>query len=206
MRSRFTITAALALGAATILAVAACGSSVQGSAQANTEAAATMTSAASTGQELTTSVETTAQDTARATDLTELLNELPTELGIPTDLSIPTDFSIPSELSELTDLSIPGYSSECLSVASAYANISLALLPALFGGTEGFNAGDLNKSLSELSANVPPELAGDIKVLTDAATAANGKSLSEASQIFGSDEFSTAQSNIDAWLSANCGG
>ena len=37
MRSRFTITAALALGAATILAVAACGSSVSGSAQANTE-------------------------------------------------------------------------------------------------------------------------------------------------------------------------
>ena len=36
MRSRTTVTAALALAAATILAVAACGSSVNGSAQANT--------------------------------------------------------------------------------------------------------------------------------------------------------------------------
>ena len=40
MRSRHTITAARALGVVTILAVAACGSSVQGTAQVNSAAAA----------------------------------------------------------------------------------------------------------------------------------------------------------------------
>ena len=216
MRSRLTLTAALALAAATILAVAACGSSVSGSAQANTAVAATA-SVATTA--VTTSAggdSTDSQTTVATTDdsrLTSLLSELPTDLslpsGLPTDLTLPTDFTVPSDLSQLTNLTgldIPGLKPGCLEVASAYASISLALLPALFGGTDGFNAGDLEKSLSELSSNVPEELAPDIKTLTDIATQANGKSLTDASQLFNTEQFTTAQNNIDKWLTANCNG
>jgi hypothetical protein len=216
MRSRSTLTAALALAAATILAVAACGSSVSGSAQANTSAAATMTEATATSapETQTTEADTTVAMTD-ASALTSLLSDLPTDLSlpsdltIPTDLTLPTDFSVPSDLSELTNLTnldIPGLAPGCLEVASAYASLSLALLPALFGGSEGFNAGDLQKSLGELSAKVPPELAPDIKVLTDAAAAANGKSLTEAADLFNSSEFTAAQNNIDQWLNTNCNG
>jgi len=217
MRSRSSVIAALALAAATIVAVAACGSSVTGAAQANTAAAATMTS--DTGSETATTAPSTDTETTIAltdeTELTSLLSDLPTELSLPSDLTIPTDFtlptdfSVPSDLSELTNLSnldIPGLAPGCLEVASAYASISLALLPALFGGTDGFNAGDLQGSLTELSANVPPELAPDIQTLTDVAAAANGKSLSEAAELFNSDEFTTAQNNIDQWINANCNG
>ncbi len=221
MRSRSTLTAALALAAATIVAVAACGSSVSGSAQANTSAAATGADATSSSAPSTEGQTTEAQTTdttAALTDETEstsLLSALPTDLSlpsdltIPTDLTLPTDFSVPSDLSELTNLTgldIPGLAPGCLEVASAYASISLALLPALFGGSAGFDAGDLQKSLSELSANVPPELAPDIKVLADAAAAASGKSLSEAADVFNSSEFTTAQNNIDQWINTNCNG
>ena len=214
MRFRPSLTAALALGAATILAVAACGSSVSGSAQANTSAAATVASSTEASSVPSTEAETTVALTDE-TELTSLLSELPTELSLPSDLTIPTDFtlptdfSVPSDLSDLTNLSnldIPGLAPGCLEVASAYASISLALLPALFGGTEGFNAGDLQKSLSELGSNVPEELAPDISTLAAAAAAANGKSLSEAAEVFNSSEFTTAQNNIDAWLTANCNG
>ena len=221
MRSRLTLTAALGLAVATIVAVAACGSSVTGSAQANTSAAATIATSPATTSAATTSADGTStegQTTVAMTDataLTSLLSELPTGLSlpsgltIPTNLTLPTDFSVPSDLSELTALTgldIPGLKPGCLEVASAYASISLALLPALFGGTSGFNAGDLQKSLSELSANVPAELAPDIKTLTDIAAQANGKSLTDASQLLSGDQFTTAQNNIDAWLKTNCNG
>jgi|GEM_PF-1591587 len=207
MRSRSTITAALALAAATILAVAACGSSVTGSAQVNTAAAQTVTS--SSTSESTSPAEST-NATALPTDLSELtalLGDLPTDLSIPTDFSLPSELSglsIPSDLGNLTN--IPGYNRACLSVASAYASISLALLPALFGGTDQFNAGDLQTTLSSLGSNVPPELAPDIQTLADVAASASGKSLTEAAALFESEAFTTAQNHIDAWLTLNCGG
>ena len=206
MRSRSTITAALALAAATILAVAACGSSVTGSAQPNTAVAQTMETSAP--GELT-------DATAIPTDLSELtsmLGELPSDVSVPselndlTNLSLPSDLTFPSDLSDLTGLEIPGYNSECLSVASAYASISLALLPVLFGGTEQFDAGELQASLNSLSGSVPAELQGDIQTLSDLAAQASGKTLTEAAEILDSSEYTAASDNIDAWITANCGG
>lgn len=199
MRSRSTITAAFALAAATILAVAACGSSVTGSATPNPVAAETVAGDTSIPSDLT-------DATAVPTDideLTSMLGELPTDFSMPSDL---TDLSIPSELSELTDLSIPGYNGECLTVAGAYASISLALLPVLFGGDENFDAGELETSLSSLAGSVPPELQADIQTLSDLATQANGKSLTEAGELLESAEWTTASDNISAWLDANCSG
>ena len=89
-------------------------------------------------------------------------------------------------------------------MASAYASISLALLPALFGGTEQFNAGDLQNSLDSLTGQVPDELAPDIQALAEVATEAGGKSLTDAAGLFESEKFTTAQNNIDQWLTANC--
>ncbi len=214
MRFRPSLTAALALAGATILAVAACGTSVSGSAQANSAVAGTVASSTEASSVPSTEAQTTVALTDE-TELTSLLSELPTELSLPSDLTmptnltLPTDFSVPSDLSELTNLTnldIPGLAPGCLEVASAYASISLALLPALFGGTEGFNAGDLQKSLAELGSNVPEEIAPDISVLAAAAAAANGKSLSDAAEVFNSSEFTAAQNNIDQWLTANCNG
>ena len=208
MKSRFAIAAALALAAATILTVAACGNAVSGSAQANS--AAETSSPVSGGSSTSTRSSTTAGSTggkasvtAVPTDLSELtalLSDLPTNVTLPTDL---TDFSIPSEL---TDLSIPGYNSACLSVYSAYASISLALLPSLLGGTGSFDAGSLQSALSSIGGNVPPELAPDIQELSDVAAAANGKSLSDASQLFEDPKFTAAQQHIQDWTTANCGG
>jgi hypothetical protein len=216
MRSRSTIIAALSLAAATIVAVAACGSSVTGSAELNTAAAQTLTStsssSSSTSSSSRTSTSSESSDTSTESvptdlsELTALLSGLPTDLSIPTDFTLPTDFTIPSDFADLTNLNIPGYNGACLSVASAYASISLALLPALFGGTDGFNAGDLQKALDSLGTNVPAGLAPDFQTMASVAAQANGKSLTEASQLLDGDDFTTAQSHIDAWLSANCGG
>lgn len=212
MRSRRTVPA-FALAAATILAVAACGESVSGSAQANISAAGSVTPQSTTGAPSTAGTTTAA--TTQDPGLTSLLGELPTGLSLPSDLTfptgltLPTDLSLPSDLSELTNLTkldLPGLAPGCVEVASAYAQITMALLPALFGGTEGYNAGQLEGSLSQLSANVPAELAPDIKTLSDAAAEANGKSLDEASKLFDSDTFTTAQNNIDGWITANCNG
>lgn len=209
MRSRSTIIAALFLAAATIVTVAACGSTVTGSAELNTTAAQTVTSTSST--RTSTSSEETSDSSTRSvptdlSELTALLSGLPTDLSIPTDFTLPTDFTIPSDFADLTNLNIPGYNGACLSVASAYASISLALLPALFGGNDGFNAGDLQKALDSLGSNVPAELVPDFQTMASVAAEANGKSLTEASQLLDGDEFTTAQSHIDAWLTANCGG
>jgi hypothetical protein len=207
MRSRSTITAALALAAVTILAVAACGSSVTGAAQANSAAAELQSALDSV--ELSIPSELTDQ-TAVPTDLdalTSMLGELPTELSVPSELSdLPTDLSFPSDLSDLTDLSIPGYNGDCIAVASAYASVTFALLPVLFGGSEQFDAGELQATLDSLSGSVPPELAGDIQTLTDLAAQSSGKSLTEASELLDSQEWTTASDNIDAWITANCGG
>ena len=136
MRSRSTVTAALALAVATILAVAACGSSVSGSAAVNTAAAASIessTSATTESTESTQSTETADQTTPTAlptdlSELTALLSGLPTDLSLPSDLS---DLSIPSDLG---DLNIPGYNPACVTVALTYWSILLATYPALVGG------------------------------------------------------------------------
>jgi hypothetical protein len=199
MRSRHTLTAALALSVVTILAVAACGSSVQGSAQVNTAAAESATSAQTTS-------ERTGRTSVEATDLSDLssmLNDLSTELSVPTDLSLPSDLTFPTELTGLTD--IPGYNSDCLSVSFAYLGIGLAAFGTL-GGQGSYNAADLQKSLDELTASVPPEIAADVQALNEIAAEANGKSLAEAGQLFESEKFTTASDNISKWLDANCGG
>ncbi len=200
MRSRHALTAALALSVVTILTVAACGSSVQGSAQVNTAAAESATSAQ------TTSERTSRTSTAAPTDLSDLssmLNDLSTELSVPTDLSLPSDLTFPTELSDLTD--IPGYNSDCLSVSFAYLGIGLAAFGTL-GGQGTYDAADLKKSLDELTASVPAEIAADVQALNEVAAEANGKSLAEAGQLFESEKFTTASDNISKWLDANCGG
>lgn len=207
MRSRHALTAALALSVVTILTVAACGSSVQGSAQVNTAAAESATS--STTSSSTTTSARTSDRTSRATeptdlsDLSSMLNDLSTELSVPTDLSLPSDLTFPTELSDLTD--IPGYNSDCLTVSFAYLGIGLAAFGTL-GGQGTYDAAELEKSLQELTASVPPEIAADVQALTEVAAEANGKSLAEAGQLFESDKFTTASDNISKWLDANCGG
>lgn len=202
MRSRRALTAALALSVVTILAVAACGSSVQGSAQVNTAAAETATSATTTADRTS---ERTSRETAPTdlSDLSSMLNDLSTELSVPTDLSLPSDLTFPTELTDLTD--IPGYNSDCLTVSFAYLGIGLAAFGTL-GGQGTYDAAELKKSLDELTASVPPEIAADVQALNEIATEANGKSLAEAGQLFESDKFTTASDNISKWLDANCGG
>jgi hypothetical protein len=196
MRSRHALAAALALSVVTILTVAACGSSVQGSAQVNTAAAESATSE--------TSAQTTSERTGRTSvavptelsDLSSMLNDLSTELSVPTDLSLPT---------ELTDLSIPDYNSDCLTVAFAYAGIGLAAFGS-YGGQGDFDAAELQKQIDELTGSVPAEIAPDVQALGEVAAEANGKSLVEAGQLFESEKWTTASDNISKWLDANCGG
>lgn len=212
MRTRSTIIAAFSLAAATILAVAACGTSVSGSAQPNPAA-----ESVSIPSSIDISVPSELTDaTAIPTDLSELtsmLGDLPTGGEIPTDLGdlgsllsdLPTD-SLPTDFGDLTNLNIPGYNSACLSVASAYASISFALLPALLGGSENFNAGDLENTVNSLSGNVPPELAPDIQALGEIAAEANGKSLTDVSALLEGDKYKTADQHLSEWLDANCNG
>jgi hypothetical protein len=204
MRSRSTVTAALALAAVTILAIAACGTSVSGSAEVNTVAAETVatgtsSTATTTSTDSTETSEPSASTvpTALPTDLSELTALLS---GLP---SIPTDLSIPSDLG---NLDIPGYSPECLTVSLAYASIFLATYPALLGGSDAFDASELQKAIDDLSGQVPPEIAGDIQALSEVAAEANGKTLTEVGELFDGDKFKTATANIEAWTNANCGG
>jgi len=138
------------------------------------------------------------------TELSALLSGLPTDISLPSDF--PTDISIPSELSDLGNLNIPGYNPACLTVSLAYASIFLATYPALLGGSEVFDAGDLQKAINDLSAQVPPEIAGDIQALNEVAAEANGKTLTEVGELFNSEKFTTATNHIEAWTTANCGG
>ena len=203
MRNRSTVTAALALAAATILTIAACGTSVTGSAQPNQAAAVSAESETSQ----TSGTSRSAQNSARTTQ----------DLSVPTDLSdqtaelsalqsvLPSDLSIPSEL---TDLSIPsnlGLDSSCLTVALAYASVGLALLPAL-GGTGTFDATQLQSAVTSLSSEVPSELSGDVQALAEVAQEANGKSLIDVSTLLDSDKYTTATKHIEDWVSTNCGG
>jgi hypothetical protein len=213
MRTRSTITAAFGLAAATILAVTACGSSVSGSAQVNPAA-----ESVSIPSSIDTSVPSELTDaTAVPTDLSELtsmLGNLPTGGEVPSDLGdlgsllqdLPTD-ALPTDLSDLTNLNIPGLAPGCLSVLGAYSSVSLALLPVLFGGSDAFNSSDLEKALSSLNTgDVPAELVPDIQALGEIAAEANGKSLTEVSDLLNSEKYTTADKHISDWLDANCSG
>ena len=207
MRNRSTVTAALALAAATILTIAACGTSVTGSAQPNQAAAVSAESETSQ----TSGTSRSAQTSARTTQDLSVPTELPTDLSdLTAELSalqsvLPSDLSIPSEL---TDLSIPsnlGLDSSCLTVALAYASVGLALLPAL-GGTGTFDATQLQSAVTSLSSEVPSELSGDVQALAEVAQEANGKSLIDVSTLLDSDKYTTATKHIEDWVSTNCGG
>jgi len=50
----------------------------------------------------------------------------------------------------------------------------------------------------------PADLAPDIQALGEVASEASGKSLTDAAALFESEKFTTAQNNIDQWLTANC--
>ena len=201
MRNRSTVTAALALAAATILTIAACGSSVTGSAQPNQAAAASAES--ETSQTPETSERTTADlsvPTGLPTDLSDLTADLSALQSV-----LPSDLSIPSEL---TDLSIPsnlGLDSPCLTVVLAFGSVNLALLPAL-GGTGNFDATQLQSAVTSLAEEVPSELAGDVQALAEVAQEANGKSLIDVSTLLDSDKYTTATKHIGDWVSTNCGG
>ena len=197
MSSRTSITAALAMAAVTILAVAACGSSVTGSAQANSAAVLTTT---------TPSTESTSE-ISLPSELTDA-SALPTDLSELTSLldDLPTDLSLPSDLSDLTNLDIPGYNGACLSVGLAYAAILIATYPTILGGSESFDATELEGAIKQLSGQVPPEIAGDIEMLSQIAAQANGKSLTEVGKLFESDEFTAATKHVEDWTTANCHG
>jgi hypothetical protein len=200
MRSRSTVTAALALAAATILAVAACGSSVSGSAAVNSAAAETVVATTATSAQTSTS----STETSEPTDLT--IPSLPSELsallsGLPTDASLPGDFP--------TDISIPSdfrRAADCLTVGLAYASITVATLPAQLGGSGTFDSGELQKAIDDLSGSVPPEIAEDIQALNEVAAEANGKSLAEVGELVNGEKFTTATDHIQAWTTAHCGG
>jgi hypothetical protein len=196
MRSRYALTAALALSVVTILTVAACGSSVQGAAQVNSAAAETMTSAETTSQR-------TSRTSVDASDLSSMLNDLSTELTVPSDF--PTDLTFPSDFG---DLNVPGYNNACISVSLAYLSVTLAPLATLAGGSSQYDASELKQALEDLrnSGEIPPEIAPDIDALATLADQANTGSLSDAAQLFESQEFVTASDNISAWLDANCSG
>jgi hypothetical protein len=199
MRSRYALTAALALSVVTILTVAACGSSVQGAAQVNSAAAQTLTGDETTSQR-------TSRTSVAATDLSDLssmLSDLSTELTVPSDF--PTDLSFPSDLS---DLNVPGYNNACISVSLAYLSVTLAPLATLAGGSDQYDASELKQALADLrnSGEIPPEIAPDIDALAALADKASTGSLSDASQLFGSQDFVTASDHISAWLDANCSG
>ena len=200
MRTRSTVTAAFALAAATILAVAACGTSVTGSAQPNTVAAQTLSIPSSVDvsepSELT-------EATALPTDLAELTSMLG---ALPTDLSIPTGFAVPTDFGDLGNLNIPGLAPGCLAVTGALFSIALALAPTYLGGSETFDAGELEQALSSLSSQAPPELAADIETLKDVAAEANGKSAAEVTALLEDERYEAAYANIEAWTTANCGG
>lgn len=204
MRNRSTVTAALALAAATILTIAACGSSITGSAQPNQSAAASAESVTSetsetserTSEDLTIPTEFPTDLSQLSAELSALQSALPSDLSIPSDLGLPSDLSIPSNL---------GLDSPCLTVALAYASVGLALLPAL-GGTGTFDATQLQSAITSLAAEVPPELAGDVQALAEVAQEANGKSLVEVSELLDSEKYTTATKHIEDWTTANCGG
>ena len=201
MRNRSTVTAALALAAATILTIAACGSSITGSAQPNQSAAASAESVTSetserTSEDLTIPTEFPTDLSQLSADLSALQSALPSDLSIPSDLGLPSDLSIPSNL---------GLDSPCLTVALAYASVGLALLPAL-GGTGTFDATQLQSAITSLAAEVPPELAGDVQALAEVAQEANGKSFTDVIALTESEKFTTATKHIEDWTTANCGG
>lgn len=199
MRSRHAITAALALSVVTILTVAACGSSVQGSAQVNTAAAESATSTATTSERTS---RTSVAEPTDLSDLSSMLSDLPTDLSVPSDL---TDLSFPTELS---DLNIPGYSDTCFAVSIAYLAVVSAPFATLGGGAGQYDASELKQALQDLGngGQVPPELAGDFNTLSQLADKAAGGSLSDAQSVFGSPEFTTASDNISKWVDANCSG
>lgn len=210
MSSRSTIFAAFSLAAATILAVAACGSSVSGSAQPNPAAeTAALPTEISLPSELTAATELPTD----LSDLTSMLGDLPTDGNIPTDLGdlgsllegLPTD-GLPTDLGDLGDLNIPGYNGACLTVSLGYANVGLATLGALTGGNAPFNAEGLTKAVTDFAAQVPPELAPAAESLSSLAAEAAGKSNTEVILLLDGDTYNQASKDIDAWLTANCGG
>lgn len=116
------------------------------------------------------------------------------------DLSLDDLTSAQSALGDLSGL----LSDECLAVAGLSMTVGL-LLAAPFIGQSELTADDVSKAFDGLD-KVPPELQDEMKVLHDAAVAATGKSLTEATTILGSDEVSAAFDQISTYLSAHCDG
>ena len=124
---------------------------------------------------------------------------------MPTDLSLPTDFT-PCRPRELTNLNIPGYNSDCLSVGLAYAGICLATYSrgcwaAARPSTRG-TAEDDHGPRRAGSSRRSPATSGARQVAAEA----NGKSFTEVSKLFESEKFTTATKHIEDWMTANCGG
>ena len=102
---------------------------------------------------------------------------------------------------------VPPFNSDCLGVASAYANVGLAMLPALTGGGNGtFDAGGLTGAIGGLGGRIPADLQAEFQVLGEGAKAAQGRSLADAGTILGSDKVTRASDAIGDWMDDNCGG
>jgi hypothetical protein len=213
MRTRSTVTAAFALAAATILAVAACGSSVSGSAQPNSAAVVAGASSETTSGPATTPGGTSDRltlPTAIPTNLSDLASELS---GLAT--AIPTDPNL-SKLQDLTSLvpsgvipsALLGLSATCAPVYGL--TVVLQLMPYLtaLGGQTVYDGSDLDsalKDLTEASGQFPPEIAKDIQAIADVAKAADGKTYAEADELLKGEKFTTAAKDISDWYKANCG-
>ena len=163
MRTRSTVTAAFALAAATILAVAACGSSVNGSAQANSAAVADDPERAWTAPSTAIPSELSEQTADRPRDLAELTLHAgrahrPDVLSVPSraDRPEPASVTCPASAS-------PATTATASRVASAYASVTFALLPVLFGGLGGSSTpANCRRRWTRCPAAFLPELAGDI--------------------------------------------
>ena len=217
MATRSSVSAALALAAATIVLAAACGSQVAGVPAPNPAAVASavVSEIPSQATDLTLTSWTTELSmtadfdiTTDVTSLSELpelsalLTELPTDLTDDlTELGIPTDLSIPTELSEVLNFSEP-----CIAITFALAGIGFATLSAYLGGSDAFDSAALTQSVEELAAAAPPELAADVQALREVAASTAGQTLSEVGAILSGEKYTVATDNITAWTEATCSG
>ena len=113
--------------------------------------------------------------------------------------------SIPGVPGGLPSVSVPGFSSACLSVATTYAAVELSFLGVLTGsGT--YDGSQLLGSLQTVGAAVPADLKADFATLTQAVQQANGKGAADAAAILQSASVTKAGDDIKTWMDKNCGG
>lgn len=210
-----------ATGCILALALAGCGNSIAGSAQAALPVAgAAGTASTNDSAELPADTEDLSLpsegDPAPAPDSGELPGLSDALQGL-SDLSALGDGETldPNQLSELLGSlggadalqGVPGLSdimsSECLSIAGASMSLGFLLLAPMMG--EPLTSSDVDSAFKGLKG-VPPELSGAIDTLHSAAQAAVGKSSADASKLMSDPAVSDAMDEVSKYLDAHCGG